>query len=81
MQISHKNASKLRTLRAAYIAGGINAVDAVKAADVVTAVLRSVVADEVGKTVKADAGFVNALVYSACVEIQPELIETEGGKE
>lgn len=81
MQISQKNASKLRTLRAAYIAGGINAVDPVKAADVVTAVLRSVVADEVGKTVKADVGFVNALVYSACVEIQPELIETEGGKE
>lgn len=80
MTISQKNISKLRTLRAAYIAGGINAVDPVKAADVVTAVLRAAVAETVGKVIKADAGFVNALVYSACVEIQPELIETEGSK-
>ena len=81
MTISQKNTSKLRALRAAYIAGGINGVDPVKAADVVTAVLRAAVAETVGKVVKADAGFVNALIYGACVEIQPELVAEEGGKE
>ena len=79
MQISQKNLSKIRAIRAAYIAKGVEGVEPAKAAEVVSAVLRAAVADAVGKVIKADAGFVNALIYGACVEVQPELVEEKGG--